>query len=168
MSSTPGHLQQNDSVTISEEDALARELSARTILFHDAVARTLGISTTEHKCLDLIERAGESITAGQLAELSGLTTGAITGILDRLERLGYVQRDRSSEDRRKVFVSITPLVQEKYYPLMMGLGMGAQAIIASYPPKERAVIADFVRRSIDLLKGETALLEARKTNPRDG
>jgi DNA-binding MarR family transcriptional regulator len=67
---------------------VGRELSARTVLFHQAVADRLGIGITDHKCLDIAHRAakGQTLTAGRLAEETGLTTGAITGVLDRLEK----------------------------------------------------------------------------------
>ncbi|MGH2460296.1 MAG: MarR family winged helix-turn-helix transcriptional regulator, partial [Chloroflexota bacterium] len=70
---------------------LGRELSTAVVLFHEAIAERLGMSATEWKCLDVLGRAGP-ITARELAEQTGLTTGAITGLVDRLERAGYVRR----------------------------------------------------------------------------
>ncbi len=68
---------------------LGRELSARTLMFHAAIAERVELSATEHKALDILSRAG-ALTAGQLAELTGLTTGAITGLIDRLEKVRFV------------------------------------------------------------------------------
>ncbi len=64
-----------------------RETSTETIMFHQAVADVLGLHITDHKCLDIIYRYG-AMPAGRLAELTGLTTGAVTGIIDRLEKSG--------------------------------------------------------------------------------
>jgi hypothetical protein len=73
-------------------EALGRELSAAVVLFHEAVAAQLGMSATEWRCLSLLSQQGPA-TAGRLAQLSGFTTGAITGIVDRLERAGYARRE---------------------------------------------------------------------------
>src|SRR5690349_23076125 len=83
---------------------LGRELSARTVLFHDAVASRIGLSATESKCLDIALRANGPLTAGKLAEQTGLTTGAITGVLDRLERAGFIRREKDEADRRQVLI----------------------------------------------------------------
>src|SRR5918994_2391650 len=80
-----------------------REMSTETIMFHQAVADELGLNITDHKCLDLIHRFG-SMPAGRLAELTGLTTGAVTGIIDRLEKAGYARRANDPNDRRRTIV----------------------------------------------------------------
>src|SRR5579862_3079248 len=80
-----------------------RQLSAATILFHQAVADRLGMNITDHKCADILARTGP-ITAGELARRTGLTTGAITGVIDRLEKAGFVRRVRDENDRRRVIV----------------------------------------------------------------
>ena len=83
-----------------------REMSTETIMFHQAVADVLGLHITDHKCLDLIYRFG-AMPAGRLAELTGLTTGAVTGIIDRLEDAGYVRRANDPNDRRRTIVEPT-------------------------------------------------------------
>src|SRR5687767_9559157 len=93
---------------IAELLDLGRDLSARTILFHEAVASRLGLSATDSKCLDIALRSPESLTAGRLAEATGLTTGAITGVLDRLERGGFIRREKDDSDRRQVFIRVVP------------------------------------------------------------
>src|SRR2546427_10347158 len=77
----------------------ARRQSTATVLFHAAVAERLGLSATDHKYADLIARQGP-MTAGELADRAGLTTGAITGVLDRLEQAGGGRRERDPHDRR--------------------------------------------------------------------
>src|SRR5579871_3290956 len=86
-------------------ELLGSELSAAVIAFHEAIAARLGIGATEWKCLAVLGIGhAETATAGQLASATGLTTGAITGIIDRLERLGYVRREPNPEDRRSVII----------------------------------------------------------------
>lgn len=82
-----------------------RKMSMATILFHQAVAEKVGLTGTDHKYLDILLVEGP-MTAGRLAELSGLTTGAVTGIIDRLEAQGLVNRVKDKNDRRKVMIQI--------------------------------------------------------------
>jgi DNA-binding MarR family transcriptional regulator len=73
------------------------------VLHTNAIANRIGLSATEFEAMDIISR-NQPITAGRLAEYCGLTTGAITGIVDRLERGEFVRRERDPEDRRRVFI----------------------------------------------------------------
>ena len=89
--------------TIQAVNEKFTEMSTETILFHQAVADVLGLHITDHKCMHFIHRYG-AMPAGKLAELTGLTTGAVTGIIDRLEEAGYVRRTDDSKDRRRTIV----------------------------------------------------------------
>src|SRR3954464_9439450 len=100
---------------------LGRELSTRTILFHQAVADCLGIAATDHKCLGFIAEADHPVTAGELATLTGLTTGATTGVIDRLEGAGLAFRERDPRDRRRVVVAAAPTAHARVAPLFEGL-----------------------------------------------
>ncbi len=80
-----------------------REFSLTTVFFHQLVAERLGLSPTDHRCADILSRSGP-VSAGELAERTGLTTGAITGVVDRLERAGLVRREKDPNDRRRVIV----------------------------------------------------------------
>lgn len=77
-----------------------------TDLFDETLTQFLGINRTDGRCLDLIDRRGR-VSAGQLANDSGLTTGAVTAVIDRLESAGYVRRIRDTLDRRKIWVELT-------------------------------------------------------------
>lgn len=97
------------------KEAARRNQSAAD--FHGAaVARFLGINHTDGRCLELLERNGR-MTPGQLAEGSGLTTGAVTAVLDRLESLDYVRRVRDLRDRRRIWVELTDTLRELMAPL---------------------------------------------------
>lgn len=83
-----------------------RANQAATDLFDETLASFLGVNRTDGRCIDIIDRFGK-VSAGQLAIESGLTTGAVTAVIDRIESAGYVQRVRDPVDRRKVWVELT-------------------------------------------------------------
>lgn len=140
---------------------VTRETSTYTILLHQAIADKLGLNITDHKCLDLIDRSG-SMTAGQLAEITGLTTGAITGVIDRLEKAGYVKRERDLQDRRKVIINLVP---DKAYkdiaPLFEILSQKYEPISESYSDKELSAIVKFMQESNQALKETIATLREK-------
>src|SRR5262245_24559264 len=87
---------------------LSRANEAANDAFDELACRKLGINRTDLRCLNILENNG-SMTAGRLAELSGLTTAAVTAMLDRVERAGFARRVRDQKDRRQVIVEVTPL-----------------------------------------------------------
>ena len=91
----------------SAGELLGREFSTAIVMFHEAVGRLMGLSAVERKCIDVLGRLGP-VTAGTIGEHTGLTTGAVTGLMDRLEKAGYVRRERDPNDRRKVVVHLLP------------------------------------------------------------
>jgi DNA-binding MarR family transcriptional regulator len=92
---------------MEELEHAVRRSSALGVIFGQTVASRVGISSSDLECLDFLNLDGR-VTAGRLAELTGLTTGAITGVVDRLERAGLVRRERDDNDRRKVFIATVP------------------------------------------------------------
>src|SRR3954453_3147665 len=102
-----------------------RRLSTSTILFHQAIAARLGMNVTDHKCADLLSRTGP-ITAGELARQTGLTTGAITGVIDRLEKAGFVRRAEDPNDRRRVIIEpLTERMDRVIGPLFESMAQAA-------------------------------------------
>lgn len=143
---------------------LGRELSARTMMFHAAIAEQVGLSATEHKALDLLSRAG-ALTAGQLAELTGLTTGAITGLIDRLEKVGFVKREKDPSDRRKVVIyPLMEKIEQEIVPLFASMSQQMETLLSRYSDQELALIHDFVTRSVAVLQEETILLQSNATS----
>jgi DNA-binding MarR family transcriptional regulator len=135
-----------------------RELSTATILFHQAVADRLAMNVTDHKCAGILAQSGP-ITAGELAARTGLTTGAITGVIDRLEKAGFVRRVRDAGDRRRVIVE--PNVKEiarQIAPLFESMGREAARAYSGYTVKELTILRDFVDRSLRLADQETRKL----------
>jgi DNA-binding MarR family transcriptional regulator len=93
---------------LQELENAMRKVSSQGAVFAKIVADRAGISSADMDCIDFVNVEGR-MTAGRLAELTGLTTGAITGVVDRLEKAGLVRRERDEGDRRKVF--IVPVVE---------------------------------------------------------
>ena len=89
-------------------------------MFSETVAGRLGLSPTDLKCLDMV-MLGERVTAGDLARATGLTTGAVTGIIDRLEKAGFARRERDPEDRRRVYVRGDPTAAHAAMPYYQSL-----------------------------------------------
>jgi DNA-binding MarR family transcriptional regulator len=123
----------------------SRELSTRTVIFHHLIGERLGLNPTDHKCLDIIIRARMPMTASQLAEETGLSTGAITGVVDRLEKTGYVRRKRDQSDRRLVFIN--PLLDKamvKLSPIFDPIKQASRNLYSKYSDEELEIILDFI------------------------
>jgi DNA-binding MarR family transcriptional regulator len=137
-----------------------RQLSAATILFHQAVADRLGMNITDHKCADILARTG-AITAGDLARHTGLTTGAITGIIDRLEAAGFARRVKDPNDRRRVIVEPNVKRMEQVIaPLFESMARASAELCARYTTAELALIDDFTTRCQQLALDEASKLRA--------
>ena len=138
----------------------SRQFSTATVLFHSAIAERLGLNPTDHKALDILFQTGP-LTAGELAELTSLTTGAITGVIDRLERAGFAQRKQDSNDRRRVIIQ--PLLEpaeREIGPLFASLGQTVVELTSRYSDQELAVILDFIKRAVLVMREEAARLRA--------
>jgi DNA-binding MarR family transcriptional regulator len=128
---------------------LARAHEAANDAFDEVACQKLGINRTDLRCLNIVDNQGR-MTAGRLAEQSGLTTAAVTSVLDRLERAGYARRVRDQEDRRQVIVELTPLLAERAGSIWGPLGEEAMAAFARLSVQELNGIADFFRLGIEL------------------
>jgi DNA-binding MarR family transcriptional regulator len=109
----------------------------------------MGLSGTDHKCLELVISAKEPLTAGQIAQLSGLSTGAVTGVIDRLERRGFVRRVRDPHDRRKVLVEIAEFEESRYQHLFDDVIAITERVLARFTPQERDVVESYIRALLD-------------------
>ncbi len=128
---------------------LARAHEAANDAFDEVAREKLGINRTDLRCLNIIDNNG-TMTAGRLAELSGLTTAAVTSVLDRLERAGYARRVRDQPDRRQVMVEVTPLLAERATPIWGPLGEEAQSTLSRMSAEELRALIDFYRLGIEL------------------
>ncbi len=136
-----------------------RDASARGVIYSQAVAERLRIGSADLECLDIIALRGP-MPAGSIAEAVGLTSGAITGVVDRLERAGLARRERSREDRRVVMVRVSPAVERRVVPLFEPMEKAATAALADYSDEDLKLLLDFFRRAS--AAATTALTELRK------
>jgi DNA-binding MarR family transcriptional regulator len=145
-------------------EIVGRELSTAIVVFHEAVGRKLGLSATERKLLDVLMRTGPS-TAGQLAEHTGLTSGAITGIVNRLAHAGYVRRDANPADRRSVIVSrrASPRLDRVGPEIFGPLGQAITDLSGKYTQAELGAIASYLTGLTEILREQT---ERISTNAR--
>ncbi len=139
-----------------------RQLSTATIMFHQAIADRLGLNVTDHKCMDLLLMKGP-LTAGELAGMTGLTTGAITAVIDRLERAGFARREDDPRDRRRVIVQVVPKrcrdIERLFEPFAATFG----ELSARYKDEELGVILDFMSRSCEVLHQSTVELRLERS-----
>ncbi|BCJ68478.1 MarR family winged helix-turn-helix transcriptional regulator [Polymorphospora rubra] len=136
---------------------LGWELSTAIVLFHEAIARRLGLNAAEHKALGMIIRAGP-LPTGALAPLLGVGASAVTGIVDRLERAGYVRREPDPADRRRILVAADPTRAPDLTDIFADLGREMGAFMSRYDEREMAAVVDYVTNTIRVLKTRTARL----------
>jgi DNA-binding MarR family transcriptional regulator len=135
---------------------LARDISTKTIFFHQWIANYLGLSEIDHKCLDVILRTEKPLTGNQLAGETSLTAGAITGVVDRLEKAGYVYRQRDQQDRRLVY--IVPFREKAMMnigPLFEIMQQSMDKILSEYDDKKLEVICDYLSKALKAVEGAT-------------
>jgi DNA-binding MarR family transcriptional regulator len=135
--------------TIAEGGKVIRAYQTSNDNFDQAVADHLGMNRTDMRCLDLIDQAG-GMTAGELARAAGLTSGAVTAVIDRLERAGMARRVADPTDRRRVRIEVTPKLWELTGPLMTPFLEESQAIVDDFSTDELERFAEFLRRVIDV------------------
>lgn len=135
-----------------------RRSQAATDRFDQAVADALRLNRTDLRCIDVLQREGR-LTAGQLAEATGLTTGAMTTALDRLERLGYARRVRDSQDRRRVLVEVTPRANAGAAQFYAEHTAMAERLYHRYTTDELELLLRFVREGREFNERHAARLE---------
>jgi DNA-binding MarR family transcriptional regulator len=139
---------------------LGRNFSTETILLHEAISAKLDLTPAHTKCVGAIMRSGsDAVTAGYLAQELGLTTGAITGLVDRLVEKQVVERLRDEQDRRKVLIRVNRKKLARIAPFYESLGKSVRKLLSTYNDKELATIADFMGRAVELLREQRAEVE---------
>lgn len=150
---------------LAELDSTLRKISAQSVLLSDAVSTLIGLNSTELECLDLLYLSGAT-TAGRLARHTGLTTGAMTAVIDRLERGGLVSRRRDARDRRVVLVEALPCSISTITPLYQRLIDAMATLNASYTDRQLAVVVDYLSKAVGLGADHVAWLQTQSPMPR--
>jgi DNA-binding MarR family transcriptional regulator len=138
-------------------NAAMRKASAQGVLYSATVAERLGLTSSDLECLDIVVLSGP-VTAGRLAEATGLTSGAITGVIDRLERAGFARRERDLEDRRKVLVRALPAIERRIGPLYAPMQRASEEALAPYSERELDLLLGFFERAYSAARAATTEL----------
>lgn len=155
---------------------LSRRFSTATVLFHHAVAERVGLGPTDHKCLDVLRDRG-AMTGSELAGVTGLTTGAITGVVARLERTGRVCREADPMDRRKQLLHVVPEGLADLAAVFASMQDDAASLVEGFDTHQLAAVAEFLTRATDFAHRRSTLLRAeslssgrrgRSTNTTEG
>lgn len=141
-----------------------RKLTGQGILFSQAVADRLGLAVTDAEALEQLATLGRS-TAGQIAELTGLTTGAATRMIDRLEQSGFVRRAADAADRRRVMVEPVLDRVRDVEVQYAALRAATRSAIERYSDEELGLIRDYLDRALEAGRAETARLTEAPTSP---
>jgi DNA-binding MarR family transcriptional regulator len=131
------------------------------------VADYLGLNRTDTRCLDIIERL-DGVSAGRLASEAGLSTGAVTTVLDRLERAGYARRVQDPGDRRRVLVELTPAARRELQELYAPLADATMRQLEGYTTDEVSLVRDFMRDNRRLNEAHAERVRVRRRFGQEG
>ena len=140
--------------------ALLRAIDGDMDRFDEAAAARLGISRTDFHCLDILSR-GDAVSPGQLSQETGLSTGATTALLDRLEKAGYISRKRDRNDRRKVLIQPTRRAIDEVWPLFANLVSAATQLITQFRVEEIETVLRFLERQRAVVREHLPIVSSR-------
>jgi DNA-binding MarR family transcriptional regulator len=143
----------------TDDPTMGRRFSTAIVLFHAAIAARMNLNVTDWKCGEIIERLGP-MNPGRLSELTGLSSAATTLVLDRLEALGFVRRERDPNDRRKVIVHPIPNPKRdlETQGLFAAMNERLGALMTAYTPEQLEGIGDFIARATQVIEEEALSL----------
>ena len=145
---------------IQEFIAAIRASQTATDMFDHSVADYVGLDRTAYRCLDILDQEGP-MTAGRLAERARLSPGAMTALLDRLEKRGFARRTRDTVDRRRVLVEVTPELRQMAAELYGTPDQGADAL-AAYTNEQLEFLIGFLRGNVAYQEERMRRLEELK------
>jgi DNA-binding MarR family transcriptional regulator len=135
-----------------------RKTSSLMQLLGQAAADRIGLNATDLNCLNILSFSGE-MTAGELARATGLSTASITGVADRLEEAGYVRRERTPKDRRRVVIRLVlERALQDVAPVFLPLVLGWQAVVTQYNDDELRLIVQFYGQMEQVIREHLARL----------
>ncbi|WP_030057251.1 MULTISPECIES: MarR family winged helix-turn-helix transcriptional regulator [Streptomyces] len=137
---------------------VSRRYLASYVLFNQAVADHLGMHPTDVQCLNLLTLEDGPVTTGRIAELTGLTSGSATRLVDRLEKAGLVARQRDDADRRRVLVAVLPEALERFGEVWRSLGADWAAVLDEDSEAELAFLLRHMNRTVELSHRQIARL----------
>jgi DNA-binding MarR family transcriptional regulator len=138
----------------------ARRYTAGYALFNQMLADRFGLHPTDVQCLNLLSLESGQVTIGRIGELTGLSTGASTRLVDRLEQAGYVTRKRDRADRRRVLVTTVPERMAAFGQVWDDLSDGWWEMFDDYDEERLGMLLTHMRRTIELCAGQAERLRA--------
>lgn len=126
----------------------------------EAVCEVTGTNRTDGKVIDILDQHGR-MSAGELARHSGLTTGAVTAVIDRLEQIGFVHRVADPDDRRRVLVELTPQGVETIVELMGPLAEQGRSLLSGYSDQQLELLLEFTRAGREIQERHAERLRER-------
>jgi DNA-binding MarR family transcriptional regulator len=140
---------------------LSQHYAYTSIQMHEAIGRKAGLTGTDHKYLGFLIEKGQ-MTAGELSALTGLTTGAVTGLIDRFEKKKLVKRQFAEDDRRKVIiVPNTQKIMALFVPLYKEFRSKSEKLMASFSDKEIKIIETYFLKAIEIMNETTNKLNKK-------
>jgi len=138
---------------LAELNQMARDIGNINILLVAAIAERIGLSATEFECCSLIQEHGP-FTAGELARHCRLTTGGMTGMIDRLQKAGFARREPDPNDRRRVQVRAVynRAASKKVIAMYKPLQKIFDDIHAAYTPEQLDFLVDYNRKLLNMLQ----------------
>jgi DNA-binding MarR family transcriptional regulator len=152
---------------VAQVDRCVREVSAQSVVTSQAVADRFGLHTTDLEALDLILMRGQA-SAGDLAAATGLTSGAVTALIDRLAAAGYVERAADPNDRRRTLVRIVPHTVEPIQAVYEPMQKRMHELWSEFSDRELEVVVDFLSRSLELAVECVTELRGDRPSPSAG
>ena len=147
--------------------AAARSSQNSADMFEESLGKFYGSNRTDGRCIDIIQRF-ERLTAGELAEQTGLTTGAVTTIIDRLEKAGVARRIRDKKDRRKVFIELTDFSKKMIEIVYTPMGEVFGRAMADVSVEDIGVICEYLEFTDRLNRAYASILEKHSSKTRPG
>jgi len=139
--------------------------SGQSTILSQVISDKIGLAPSACGCLSFLDSGGP-MTAGRLAELTGLTSGAVTRMIDRLEAAKYVRRRRDPSDRRKTIIELVPGWERDFEPFYGPLARGTAGFLAGYSDAELVLFAGLLDRMVDYLQQHAERIQAVPAKPK--
>ncbi|MCK1986186.1 MULTISPECIES: MarR family transcriptional regulator [Peribacillus] len=133
----------------------------RSVLFQQNMAQKIGVSHTDLKSAEILNETGP-ITAGELSKITGLSTGSVTALINRLEKSGYVKRERDRLDGRRVMIAPIPERQEQIKSHYQSLSVATKELCSTYNEQELILINQFVEDITKIMDKENDKLMSER------
>jgi DNA-binding MarR family transcriptional regulator len=156
-------MEPNNSISPFVNDLMwaVRKFTRSTLIHQHVIANRMGLHVTDAECIDFLQEMGPS-TAGDLAKATRLTTGAITNVIDRLEKAGFVKRSPDPNDRRKVIVSFLPKKHSGAKAHYGALANAVQELFAGYTEDQLKFLLQHTQALTEIYQSQTKNIETNK------